>query len=110
MLKLNYVETRHCQCGSLKATKKIYTCGRYSIERVEKEYSNRDEIILDFVVSAREKYKYIPTILYDSWDTKEFRIQTTSYGSLVPDEINKVIEGLQEAQEVVKTIKANLMK
>lgn len=85
----------------------IYECGGYIINYFFADNNGTREM-KDLEIICKEER--MPEITYDSWDTKEFRIQTTSYGSLVPDEINKVIEGLQEAQEVVKTIKANLMK
>ena len=93
-------------------------------EREIKVYENK-YYILDFDgslarVSRKDwNLKYIPDIsIYQEWKTsevKEVTIQTTSYGSLGVEDIEKVIEGLQiakeSAQEVEKLLKElNLMK
>lgn len=54
-----------------------------------------------------DEKKYLPKIYSDiNWDSEkwEFKIQTTAYGALKPEEINEVINGYQEAQEVVKEL------
>lgn len=57
--------------------------------------------------------RYLPEI-YDYIDNKEFRdsgvefafrIQTTSFGSLLPDEIQQVVSGYQTALDVIKIVK-----
>ena len=82
-------------------------------KREIKVYEN-EYYILDFDGSlariSRKDWnlKYIPDILiHQDWKTnevKELTIQTTSYGSLGVEDINKVIEGLQIAKESVQEI------
>lgn len=70
----------------------VDACGHFGISRID--------------ITPDEK-KYLPKIYSDmNWDSEEweFKIQTTAYGALKPEEINEVINGYQEAQEVVKEL------
>lgn len=54
---------------------------------------------------------YFPEIYYEDGcfveDKPEFKIQTTSYGAMNPEEIRKVIAGYQEAMEAVEILTKN---
>lgn len=52
--------------------------------------------------------QYLPDIYDHSKDNESewaFRIQTVSYGSLPPDEIEKIITGYQTAFEAIRIVK-----
>lgn len=79
----------------------IYKIGRYAVEVVD---------YLDntfFIKIHREIVEYLPNI-YCRDDSEMrvlgFDIQTTSYGALSADEIQKMIEGYNEAIEVVSVL------
>ena len=63
-------------------------------------------------VSYEDKHEnYIPEIYYQDdfyGEYKpEFKIQTTAYGTMNPDEIAKVITGYQEAMQAVEILTKN---
>ena len=79
----------------------IYQIGNYKV--VEEITSNYTFISVRVNEEAPE---YTPEIYTREEDFKvvSFAIQTTSYGSLLVDEIEEVIKGFNEAIEVVKIL------
>ena len=87
-----------------------YSIGDYQVERIEKHYKD-GEMVENIHVSASwedRNEKFLPEIYFnDDWfgtKKKHFDIQTSSYGALAPEEIEKVIAGYQQAVEVVETL------
>ena len=78
----------------------VYNAGTESQRKtidVYKDYSNR----------------FLPEIFFDGRrygeTVNEFRIQTTSYGSLKPEEIKEVMKGYETALAVVEILKKELV-
>lgn len=107
MLKLHLVkELRRENCEY-----KRYTIGDYSVDvssmngkiysiSVSPDYRKRDE-------------SYLPEIYYSNGEfgreEKGVKIQTTSYGSLKVEEIQKVIEGYNKALEIAEVLSAEFL-
>lgn len=50
--------------------------------------------------------RYTPEVYRNTWPSLEdWKIQTSSYGTLKPEEIDEVIKGYQNAQEMVALLK-----
>lgn len=89
-----------------------FTLGHYEVER---EVVLKDNVKVSEIISVRADYdyqheNYIPGIYANKrFGAKKytFEIQTTSYGSLGTDDIQKVIAGYQEAVEAVKILEKN---
>lgn len=85
----------------------IYQAGRYEVKKIEYE-DGYTSIDIRRLRTARDEY--LPEIyVRDTYiDTKltgfSFEVQTTSYGALEVDELQKVIAGLQEAAEVAQAL------
>ena len=77
----------------------------------EKTCYNGGEEIHHISVSLKDRNdKYLPSISYSNWsEEKEFTIETTSYGSLKPEEIKEVIKGYETAMYVVAVLKSELL-
>lgn len=95
-----------------------FKIGRYEVVRsVFKKRDRKDEELKKWFVSysvfKNSKYgdiRYLPEIYWEGEPlSKEdrFVINTTSYGALGVEEIEKVIDGYQEAVEVVKILTKN---
>lgn len=97
-MELKLLTTKEKSNGSII---NIYQIGNYKI--VEESNSNYNFISVRVDKDASE---YIPEIYTRDEDFKvvSFAIQTTSYGSLLVDEIEEVIKGFNEAVEVVKIL------
>lgn len=89
-----------------------YTLGEhYTVERYIKTYKD-GSVYQNFYVKVADynegRKNYIPEIYYEDNYFGErnprFEIQTTSYGALNPEEIQKVIKGYQEAVEAVEIL------
>ena len=79
----------------------LFKAGRYEIEKCIYNYDDGSSCT-DYRVSHDWAEKYLPDIYYEKRfgaKTGHFEIQTTSYGSLPSEEIDKVIAGYKEAQE-----------
>lgn len=79
-----------------------YTLGtRYLVERYETTYTDGTKLDNIYIKAADPADRYLPEIYYndDFFGQKKprFEIQTTSYGPLAPEEIQKVIDGYNEA-------------
>lgn len=91
-----------------------FTLGKhYTVVRNITRYEDGDVLKRICVnVSYEDKHNnYIPEIYYEDDIFGEYRpqfkIQTTSYGSMDPKEIQKVIAGYQEAMEAVEILTKN---
>lgn len=80
----------------------IYEVNNYTVIYNKYEWGIQIGITPDF------KFDYLPEIYFDNDLLGEkptrFRIQTTSYGALEVEEIDKVVEGYRIAQKTVKEI------
>lgn len=84
-----------------------YTLGAYDISKFVNTY-DAGYTLTSFTIRANGLDRYMPEISYDDgiWGNgeKKFEIQTTAYGAMKADEIEKVIAGYQEAVEVVRIL------
>lgn len=102
MLEMKLLETKTSEDKTVKAKK--YQIGRYTVDVIDEVGRERD-------IWVKEDYReenYLPEI-YISKDTfkrrkPEVRIQTTAYGSMNVEGIEKVIDGYKMAIEVAKII------
>ena len=82
----------------------LYEIGAYEVSH-SKYNSGYERICVDKKVWNEE---YLPDIYYNDdcfgSGKKELKIQTTSYGALNIEEIDKMMEKLKEAQMVVKEL------
>ena len=68
---------------------------------INRNYSLRDKVYLqDIYFEAPNKFNKL--------ESEKYEIGTTSYGSLLPEEIDFVIEGYQIAKEVVELLRSTL--
>lgn len=82
----------------------LFEAGKYEIEKCVYNYEDGTSWT-DYRVSHDWTEKYLPDIYYErrfGEKTGHFEIQTTSYGSLPSEEIDKVVEAYRDAQEVVE--------
>lgn len=93
-------------------TYEFYTIGKYKVEvsihttsyGVERKH-----------ISVTKDYseRYLPAIYFTGRrfgkDVNEFEIQTTSYGALKPEDIQKVMEGYEQALKVVSILTEELL-
>ena len=86
-----------------------YKIGKYTVEYSLSDYVSGYKIeTVSVDISYKERHdNYMPEIYYErriGENKGHFEIQTTSYGSLVPEDIIKVIDGYKEALEVVRVL------
>lgn len=90
-----------------------YKIGRYEVDHYVVTYEDGDGYER-ICVSGEWKAEYLPDIQYEDgrWgeEKKCFKIQTTAYGALNPEEIKKVIAGYNEAMEVVAILTEKFCK
>lgn len=112
-MELKFIRHNEACKGNVKYQRDSYAIGNYNVARDTKTYEN-GRTYEQFEISANCEKRFIPTIYFHQsffdGEEKEFKIQTTSYGSLSPAEIQEVIDGYQEALEVVKTLTNEFMK
>lgn len=112
-MELKLIEHNEACENSVKYQSDCYTIGNYKIIKDTTIYKN-GKTFEQFDINKNCEKRFIPTIcfyesLFDG-EKKEFKIQTTSYGSLYPAEIQEVIDGYQEALEVVNILTDKFMK
>lgn len=97
-------------------TRISYTVGHYDVyvdDSVYADGSTRRSISAVAISNPYEDGRYLPSIYYDvdvfGRKAPDFKIQTTSYGSLNADEFQKFIAAQNEALEVVATLKKELL-
>ena len=85
-----------------------YKAGHYTINKNTTIFKNCEKPLVLFNIEHDYDVEYLPDIYarYDcNYDTVDFEIQTTAYGTIKPEEIGKVIAGYQEAQELALTLR-----
>ena len=113
-MKLKFIEHKEAQEEKTKYERDIYEFGNYQVIRDLSIYES-GKTHERFSVNPNRKMDYLPEIyfnydIFGDADTREFRIQTTSYGSLSPADIQKVIAGYNEAVEVVSILTEKFLK
>lgn len=89
-------------------TMKAYELGSYSVSVV-----TYDEGWQSVCIKKNEDNRYQPSIFSrtdDEWKLTGFDIMTTSYGALQPDQIRKVIDGMEEAIQAVEILTKEFVK
>lgn len=94
--------------GNLYRTEEFTLGERYEVEVYDTTYESGTAIRKIYVEAMDRNDRYLPEIYYraDIFGKREpgFKIQTTAYGSLGIEDIQKVIAGYQEAIEAVKVL------
>lgn len=110
-MTLQMINTRTKKEDEIVTTANVFKLGEhYEVRYTTYVYPNgkKFECISVDVIDEDIRNSFIPTITTNGWTTGddkfEFKIQTTSYGSLEPQEIQKVIAGYQEAVEAVECL------
>ena len=113
-MKLTFIEHKECREENTKYERDIYEIGNYQVIRDLSIYEsgNKHE---RFEVRPNRKVDFLPDIYYNysifgDDNQRDFRIQTTSYGSLPTEDIQKVIDGYKEAVEVVNVLNERFLK
>lgn len=88
---------------------RVYDLGSYEVSTI----TFNSGAVLITITPDRTK-PYLPEI-YEKEDPIDghitcFKIQTTSYGALLPEEIRKVIDGLEEAMEAAEILTREFVK
>lgn len=114
-MELKFIEHKEAQDERGKYTRDEYRIGNYVVFRELSVY-NTGTTFESFGIRANREVDFLPDIYYnynlfdDDGRTREFKIQTTSYGSLYPNEIQQVIDGYKEAVEVVNVLTDKFLK
>lgn len=111
-MELKMVERKMVEHKDGIDTATRFELGRYEVILDVTQW-NDGKVTSDMEITSDWREKYLPTIYYEKKFTEpkgHFEIQTTSYGSMVPEDIDKVIAGLQEAQEAVKVLNKDIWK
>lgn len=107
-MELKFIEHKEAQEDNIKYERDVYQIGNYSIAREMTIYQSGNTFERFHIIKDRN-IEYLPDIyfnqnIFDNNDVKDFKIQTTSYGSLSPEDIQKVIDGYNEAVKVVNVL------
>lgn len=111
---LKFIEHNEAQEEKTKYERDIYEIGNYRVIRDLSIYES-GRVYESFDVRANRELEYLPDIYFnnrlfgDDFE-KEFKIQTTAYGSMSPDIIQQIIEGYKEAIEVVNILTDKFLK
>ncbi|NDO19458.1 hypothetical protein FMM68_07285 [Lachnospiraceae bacterium MD329] len=112
-MELKLIEHNEACENNVKYQSDCYTIGNYKIIKDTTIYEN-GKTFEQFDINKNCEKRFIPTIcFYQNFvdgEEKEFKIQTTSYGSLSPAEIQEVIDGYQETLEVVNILTDKFIK
>ena len=107
-IKLELIKENVAEHENVKMAVRAYKIGAYEVEVEEYEFSNGAGHNRQIRIRKDFREEYMPDI-YHYWRTfgeeiEEFKIQTTSYGTLKPDEIKKVIAGYEEALAITEIL------
>ena len=106
---LKPIETKERRIENSYSTVTVYEFEGYEIVDERRCYNGEEELRYISISIKDWNNRYLPEIRYNNWgEEKEFKIQTTSYGSLKPEEIKEVIKGYETAMYVVAVIKNEL--
>ena len=111
-MELKMVEQKHKEKNGNDYTATFYTLGGYEVDHNVTKYADGtvwDRVQVSYIDYSAARDSYIPEISFDDgesrWsDGRGFKIQTTAYGVLNPEEIQKVIAGYNYALEAVKIL------
>ena len=110
---MKFIEHKEAQDERGNYERDEYRIGNYVVFRELSFYKTGSTFERIQVVPNRE-VDYIPEIYYDyslfGDVVRSFKIQTTSYGSLSPVDIQKLIDGYNEAVEVVNVLTDRFLK
>lgn len=113
-MELKFIEHKEAQDERGNYERDEYRIGNYVVFRELSLYKTGSTFERIQVIQNRE-VDYIPEIyfnydIFGEKDAREFKIQTTSYGSLSSEEIQKVIAGYNEALEVANILTDKFLK
>lgn len=113
-MDLKFIDHKETQEEDIKYERDVYQIGNYSVAREITIYQSGNTFERFHIVGDRN-IEYLPDIyfnqnIFDNNDVKEFKIQTTAYGSLSPEHIHKIIQGYAEAVEVVNILTDNFLR
>lgn len=104
-MELVELDVRTAQDDERVITETVYKIGEYTVNHDVYDYVS-GVTLEDITVNAGDD-DYLPRIYYSRMygdKVGHFEIQTTSYGSLPADKIEKVVAGYIDALEVVKAL------
>ena len=113
-MKLELVEKKHKVEDGKEYTAEYYTLGGYEVDHYTTTYTDGtvwDRVQVSHIDFMAARKNYLPDISFEDGDSRwsdgrGFKIQTTAYGTLNPDEIQRVIDGYNTAMEAVKILTA----
>ena len=112
-MELKFIEHKEAQDERGNYKRDEYRIGNYVVFR-EMSFYNTGSTFERIQVIPNREVDYIPEIYYDyslfGDVVRSFKIQTTSYGSLSPEDIQKVIAGYNEALEIVNILTEKFIK
>lgn len=113
-MELKFIEHKEAQDNNGRYERDIYVIGNYQVIRDLSIYES-GKTHERFGINPNREMDYIPEIyfnysIFGDDNEREFKIQTTSYGSLSAVDIQKVIDGYNEAVEVVNILTDKFLK
>ena len=103
MLKLELVKEKKQKSGKIEAIYRLFRISEYTVEFSKYIYEDGEEETI--IVRKDYNAEFLPEIYSNigafGSRKKEIKIQTSSYGALSPEDIQKVIKGYETALEVV---------
>lgn len=107
MIKIELIKEATQNKEEVKTTYRLYQAGKYEVDVTDREYKDGNTW-RNIGISKDYNERFLPEIFFSnsiiSKGEEKFNIQTTSYGSLEPDEIKQVIEGYEYALEAVRIL------
>lgn len=58
----------------------------------------------DYIITIREVKKYHSEIMFDRWNSRKFKVQTTSYGSMEESEYEEYLNACKDSYKLVKEL------
>lgn len=109
MLELKFIKSAQYTEDHSTEIRCLYNVGRYNVITTTTEYIDREKELVNIQIDAVDGNRFTPYIYYRNRN-KSFAIGTTSYGSLPIEDIKRVIEGYNEAVEVVEILTNEFIK
>lgn len=113
-MELKLIKHNEAYEEKTKYERYVYEIGNYSVIRDLSVYESGG-IYESYNITANSGMDYLPEIYFQNHlkgtdIAKEFKIQTTSYGSKSTEIIQQIIDGYKEAIEVVNVLTKNFIK
>lgn len=112
-MELKLIEHNEACENNVKYQNDCYTIGNYKIIKEIAIYES-GKTVEQFEIRKNREKDFLPDIYcnprFSKGKIEGFKIQTTSYGSLSPAEIQEVIDGYQETLEVVNILTDKFIK